>query len=150
MPAARRRRNWVGTSDTCGRSFSANTVTVSVSKVACTGSLSVTKALIMTCRPEMCPAGSTHSHVWPGRAPIRSTEARAEACKAEADSSTPFGEPVEPEVVTTSAVSSRAGTPLSRVATPSGLSTDVGRIAASSSATRVSGVPAGIGIRAGP
>ena len=104
----------------------------------------------MTCSPEMCPAGNTHSQWSCGPAPMRSTEARADASRADDDSSTPFGTPVDPEVVTTRAVSSPTGVPPSSGVRPSGVSTESGRIDSSSSRTRASGVPAGTGRRAGP
>ena len=47
--------------------------------------------------------GRQHSQRSPGRAPIRSSEARAEASSAAAVSSTPFGAPVDPEVAITTA-----------------------------------------------
>ena len=55
--------------------------------------------------PAMWKAGRQHSHRSPGRAPIRSSEARAEVSSAAALSSTPLGCPVEPEVAMTTAVS---------------------------------------------
>ena len=53
----------------------------------------------------MWKAGRQHSHRSPGRAPIRRSEARADASSAAALSSTPLGWPVEPEVAITTAVS---------------------------------------------
>ena len=53
----------------------------------------------------MWKVGRQHSHRSPGPAPIRRSEARAEASRAAALSSVPLGGPVEPEVAITRAVS---------------------------------------------
>ena len=52
----------------------------------------------------MYAAGRQHSHRSPGRAPSLASEARAECSSAAALSSTPFGTPVDPEVLTITAV----------------------------------------------
>ena len=157
-PSSVSRRSWAGTREAYAQPLAATAAAVSP-PVSTAGSAPASSDRTSTWRPATWLTGRQHSQRWPGTAPIRRSEARAEASSAAADSWVPLGGPVDPEVAITTATS--GGTPPSADPAgpgpgsgfrwpPSGSTTADGRNAPISSASRAAGRLASSGSRAGP
>src|SRR5262250_765866 len=159
-PASSMRRSCAGTRDTYPQPSAARFRCAGSSRSSTTGAVPLTMDRTITPRPAMWLVGSGHSQRVPGRAPIRSRLARAEASSASALSWAPLGSPVEPEVAITTAVPSGRSAPVPGAAgsaglgrhrsSPSSVSTVAGVKACSRSATRADGRPGSSGRIAGP
>src|SRR5215471_6216730 len=159
-PASSIRRSCAGTRDTYPQPNAARFRCEGSSRSTTTGAVPLTRDRTSTPRPAMWLVGSGHSQRPPGRAPIRSRLARAEASSASAPSCTPLGSPVEPEVAITTAVPSGRSAPVPGAAgressgrhriSASSVSTVAGVKACSRSVTRADGRPGSRGRIAGP